>query len=169
MSDHPHLTLVDPNRSRELDEEFAPLPYYPWDERPRSLPLDPDECATAIHLSGGDLLAAAQLLKAPLHKLHRQLALHPRLARVFHEAHTLAAHRAAAEYTRALDSPHDRRREWGAKNILATRAAANHPFAPNPANASASLTLAQAGPSRTLTFRWRTDADEVKTIDGDAG
>jgi hypothetical protein len=165
--DKPYLTLVDPDRDRSRDEEFSPLPYYGWDERPSTLPLDPDECATAIHLAQGDLPAAAALLKVPHHKLHRQVVIHPRLARVLSESLALAHNRAASEYIRALDSPSDRRREWAAAKILSTRSAASHPFAPAPPQPStASLSLQQSGPSRTLTFRWRTDEDDVKTIDG---
>jgi hypothetical protein len=161
--DKPYLTLVDPSATPELDQEFAPLPFYPWDERPPTLPLDPDECATAIHLAQGDLPNAAALLRTPLHKLNRQVAHHPRLQRVIAEAHSLAIARAAAEYIRALDSPSDRRREWGAKAILATRAAQSHPFAPAPPNTSASVSLTQTPSARTLTFRWRTDEDDQTT------
>jgi hypothetical protein len=168
MADHPHLTLVDPSKSKEHDEEFIPLPFYPWDSRPPSLPLDPDECATAIHIAQGDLPAAANLLKVPLHKLNRQIRNHPRLARVLQETNELTVARAASEYINALSSPSERRREWASTKIMASRAAAQHPFSPAPAqpNAqSASLSLTDAG--RTLTFRWRTDADDVPTIEGD--
>jgi hypothetical protein len=41
---------------------------------------------------------------------------------------------------------------------MRSRAAAQHPFAPNPPNHTASLTLAQG--DRRLTFRWRTDDDD---------
>lgn len=162
--DHPHLTLVDQSRDVSRDGEFLPLPFYPWDERPPSLPLDPDETATAIHLANGDLPAASSLLKVPLHKVIRQIAHHPRLARVLNEALALATHRAASEYIRALDSPNDRRREWAATKILASRAAQSHPFSPAPVapSAAASLTLSDPnGRGRVLTFRWRTDADDA--------
>ena len=164
----PYLTLVDPNRSTEQDDEFLPLPYYPWDERPAGLGLDADECATAIHLAQGDLPSAAKLLKVALYKLNRQVVHHPRLQRVLTEAHNLAVTRAASEYIRALDSDSDRRREWGSKNILASRAAQQHPFSPAPAQPSTAQ-LQLTAPNRTLTFRWRTDADDqAKVIDHDA-
>lgn len=168
----PYLTLVDPNRLTDQDAEFLPLPYYPWDERPFTFPLDQDECATALHLTGGDLPNAAKLLRVPLHKLNRQVVHHPRLQRVIIEAHTLATHRAAAEYLRALDSDNDRRREWGAVKILASRAAQQHPFSPAPAQPSTAHLSVNAPNARTLTFRWRTDADDqaaqAKVIDHDA-
>jgi hypothetical protein len=165
--DKPYLTLVDPDRSTEQDDEFLPLPHYPWDERPPTVALDVDECATALHLAQGDLPAAAALLKVPLHKLNRQVLAHPRLARILSEANALVIARAASEYIRALDASSDRRREWAAKNLLATRAAQAHPFAPAPPSSSATLSLTDAGSARTLTFRWRTDADEVPVIDAD--
>jgi hypothetical protein len=34
-------------------DEFVPLPYYPFEARPDSIPLDVDECATALFLGGG--------------------------------------------------------------------------------------------------------------------
>ena len=65
MDKPPHLTLVTPTHTQsEHDQEFIPLPFYPWTERPSTLPLDPDECATAIHVAKGDIpKAAAALLK----------------------------------------------------------------------------------------------------------
>jgi hypothetical protein len=166
MADHPHLTLVDPSKSKEHDEEFIPLPFYPWDSRPPSLPLDPDECATAIHIAQGDLPAAANLLKVPLHKLNRQIRNHPRLARVLQETNELTVARAASEYITALSSPSERRREWASTKIMASRAAQSHPFSPAPAQpGAASLSLSDTPAGRTLTFRWRTDADETVTID----
>jgi hypothetical protein len=171
MADHPHLTLVDPSKSKEHDEEFIPLPFYPWDSRPPSLPLDPDECATAIHIAKGDIPAAAALLKVPEFRLNRQIRHHPRLQRVRDESLEIVHNRAASEYIQALDSPSDRRREWAAAKILATRSAASHPFAPAPAQPSAqsaSLSLSNTAAGRTLTFRWKTDADEpVIEHDGD--
>jgi hypothetical protein len=58
--------------------EFLPLPYFVWDSRPETLPLDVEECATALYLADGDLKAAAALLKVtvaqlrkPIRKTHR--------------------------------------------------------------------------------------------------
>lgn len=160
-NDHPHLTLVDPNSTADLDAEFIPLPHYPWDERPPNLALDPDECATALHICKGDIHNAAALLRIPAHKLNREILRHPRLTRVIQEALSLVVSRASSEYIRALDDPGDRRREWGAQNIMRSRAAASHPLAPNPPGSSASLTLTSQTGDRRLTFRWRTDADDA--------
>lgn len=162
--EHPYLTLVDPNNTTEEPGEFVPLPFYPWDQRPAHLVLDADEVATAIHLSAGDLIAAAELLRVPLVRVARALKAHPRLQRVMDEATHCAVARAAAEYIRALSSPNDRRREWGASQIMRSRAAQAHPFAPAPAGQTQSSTSVTVTP-RAITFRWRTDADDASQTD----
>jgi hypothetical protein len=70
-------------KPREYDaSEFEPLPFYPFDERSLSLPLDVDECATAIYLSHGDIGAAAALLKVSPARLNRVVRASPRLMRL---------------------------------------------------------------------------------------
>ena len=167
MTDHPHLTLVTPNTTTDHDQEFIPLPFYGWTERPSTLPLDPDECATAIHIANGDIPAAAALLKVPQFKLERQIRHHPNLARILNEELQIAVSKSRSELLTALASPNDRRREWAATKILASRIAQNDPFAPAPAQPSAqaaSLSLTSSAAGRTLVFRWRTDADETQPV-----
>ncbi len=172
MTEPPHLTIVDENFANDHNQEFVPLPFYSWTERPSTLPLDHDEVATAIHLAQGDITQAAFLLKTPIVRVTRSLRASPRLQRVLAECHDIAIARAASEYIKGLDSPSDRRREWAAKALLATRAASSHPFAPAPPSSaqSASLALSSAqNGTKTLTFRWRTDADDVRPDDDIAG
>jgi hypothetical protein len=168
MDKPPHLTLVTPTHTQsEHDQEFIPLPFYPFSERPPTLPLDPDECATAIHIAQGDLPKAADLLKVPQFKLEREVRRHPNLARILNEELQIAVSRSRSELLTALDSPSERRREWAASKILASRIAQNDPFAPAPAQPSAqsaSLSLTNTAAGRTLVFRWRTDADETQPV-----
>jgi hypothetical protein len=171
MDKPPHLTLVTPTHTQsEHDQEFIPLPFYPFTERPSTLPLDPDECATAIHLAEGDLPKASALLKVPQFKLEREVRRHPNLQRILNEELQIAVSRSRSELLDALSSPNDRRREWAATKILASRIAQNDPFAPAPAQpsaAQASLSLTSTAAGRTLVFRWRTDADDnPPVIDG---
>ena len=63
-------------------DEFVPLPYFPWDTRPESLPLDVDECATAIFLSNGDHDTAAKLLKVDRRQLKAVIRRSPGLQRL---------------------------------------------------------------------------------------
>jgi hypothetical protein len=161
-ADKPYLTLVDPNASPEHDLEFAPLPYYPWDERPPSLPLDPDEAATAIHLAHGSLPDAASLLRIPEFRLARLIRQSPRLQRVFEEAYSLTVARAASIPIRTLYSPtaDQRALEWASTKVLQSRAAMGHPLSPAPPSTIQSSAQIQLTP-KSITFRWRTDADDV--------
>jgi hypothetical protein len=152
-----HLTLVDPGN----DDEFIPLPIYPWDERPRTLPLDHDECATAIHLAHGELVRAAALIKVPLHRLTRLVKQSPRLQRIHTESFEAALIRAAAVPIDTLFDPasDQRAKEWASTKVLQSRLAQGHPLSPAPP-ASIQSTLTVSPAQRTITFRWRTDADD---------
>jgi hypothetical protein len=76
MSDAPSPVF----KPREHDaSEFEPLPFYPFDERSLSLPLDVEEAATAIYLARGDISAAASLLKVTSSRLNKLIRRSPRL------------------------------------------------------------------------------------------
>jgi hypothetical protein len=62
--------------------EFAPLAFFPWDSRPETLLLDPDEVATALFLAKGELTAAASLLKVDKVRLNKVIRRVPKLARL---------------------------------------------------------------------------------------
>jgi hypothetical protein len=73
--------LVDrqPPRRRPSPDEFVPLPFYPFDERSPTYPLDYDEVATALFLANGDLKTAADLLKVTTTRLKKPIRQTPRL------------------------------------------------------------------------------------------
>lgn len=180
--DKPYLTLVDPSHDPQADE-FIPLPFYPWDERPPHLPLDHDECATAIHLSGGSLEAASDLLKVPLHRLSRSVRASPRLQRVKSESLSISVEKAESKVLAALDAgefeldpetgqktfiPNHRRQEWAVNKLLASRAAMGSPLSPAPASSAqsaASLTLTQSQGQKSVTFRWKTADDQLTALE----
>jgi hypothetical protein len=159
MDKPPYLTVVDATQSPE-DLEFAPLPYYPWDERPPTLPLETDEAATAIHLTHGDLACAAHLLKVPTIRLQRLVKQSPRLQRVQEESYGVALAQAASIPIRTLFDPRADQRalEWASTKVLQSKLAQGHPLSPAPPSTTQSASL-QIGPQRTLTFRWRTEND----------
>lgn len=167
MSDKPYLTLVDPSSQPELDDEFAPLPYYPWDERPPTLPLSQEEAATALHLAHGDVPQAAELLKTPHFRLARVLRQSPRLQHIQREAYGLVLDRAASVPIRTLFNPSSDQRalEWASTKVLQSRLAQGHPLSPAPPQPSAAQASLQINPNRSITFRWRTDADDLPTSD----
>jgi hypothetical protein len=70
---------------RPTADEFVPLPWYNWDARPDTVPLDLDECATALYLANGDIKAAAARLKITVAQLNRCIRKWPRLQRLIVE------------------------------------------------------------------------------------
>jgi hypothetical protein len=149
------------------DEEFLPLPYFPWDERPATSLLDVEECATALYLEGGHLARAASRLKIDELRLKRFIKRHPRLVRLQDELYGVYVDRAAGRVIDAL-SADDTRVQWAAAlKILSTKAAASHPFSPN-GDGSPSLTI--NNDNREIVFKWRTEPlpleDGGKVIDG---
>jgi hypothetical protein len=163
----PYLTLVDPGASSDHDQEFTPLPYFPWDERPQTLLLDADEAATAIHLAHGDVAEAARLLKVPIVRLTRLVRNSPRLVRVQEESLQTVLAKARSVPIQTLFDPNadQRAREWASTRVLQSRLAIGDPLSPAPASSAqsnASLTVNQQ--TRTIQFRWRTDADDA-TLD----
>ena len=154
MDNPPHLTLVTSTTASEHDQEFIPLPFYPFTERPATLPLDPDECATAIHIARGDLPKASDLLKVPQFKLEREVRRHPNLARILNEELQIAVSKSRSELLTALESPNDRRREWAASKILASRIAQSDPFAPAPAGSTTANNVTINQDNKEITIHW---------------
>lgn len=130
------------------DDEFAPLPMFTWDERPISLALDIDECATAIHFAHGDLKAAAHLLRVPIARLNRSIRAHARLKRILHdELETVVIAGASVPIQTLFDPTADQRaKEWASTKVLQSKLAHEiaHPLSPSPATAGPSLP--SAGP-----------------------
>ncbi len=67
---------------RPTAEEFLPLAWFPWAERPLSSPIDIEEAATALFLKNGDIDAAAARLKVTRARLDRVVRRSPRLMRL---------------------------------------------------------------------------------------
>ena len=56
---HPSRSMpAPPTVPPDLGMSFSPCLFFPYEERPLDLPLDVEECATAIYLKNGDLDAA---------------------------------------------------------------------------------------------------------------
>jgi hypothetical protein len=63
-------------------EEFFPLPWFPWESRPETLPLDQEEVATALFLKNGDINRAAERLRVTPARLNKCIRKSPRLIRL---------------------------------------------------------------------------------------
>lgn len=58
----------------ELPDDLVPLPTAPYSERPIELPLDVEECRTALWLTRGNVTKAAALIKVPSGRLRKFIA-----------------------------------------------------------------------------------------------
>jgi hypothetical protein len=146
-----------------IDEEFIPLPYYPWDHRPSTTPIGAEEAATALYLAEGEVVLAAATLKVEPLRLIRVIRRSPRLTRLHQELVSLLNDKVHHEYKRAFADEDDRRREWAASKISQTRQFQDHPLAPNqstPTNA----TLTLGGPTKII-ISWD---DGPQTIEHDS-
>jgi hypothetical protein len=127
-----HLKLVDGNSNLlDVDAEFIPLPYYPWERRPSHLPLDVEEVATALYLTRGLIGQAAERLKVEPLKVVRSISRSARLTRLHAELASLLNDKVHEEYINAFESDDDRRREWASAKVAQTKQFQGHPLAPN--------------------------------------
>lgn len=69
-----------------MPNDLVPLPTAPWDSRPDALPLDVEECRTAIWKVRGNITNAASLLKISPERLRRFVKSSPRLSAEMQEA-----------------------------------------------------------------------------------
>ena len=163
--DKAHLRLVDGLQPSDIEAEFQPLPYYPWDRRPSHLPLDIEECATALYLAEGVIGRAADRLKVEPLKLTRQIARSPRLVRLHAELTALLNDKVHEEYIKAFGSEDDRRREWAASKVSNTKGFQSHPLAPN-GQVSPAVTI--GGPT-SITIHWGDPPEGAKLIEHEGG
>ena len=154
-----------------IEEEFLPLPYFPWAARPSHAVLEVEECATALYLAGGEVSVAAEKLRVEPLRLQRAINRHERLRRLHAELVSLLNDRVLHEVRRAFDDDDSRRREWASAKVMNSRQFQDHPLAPANANAPQ---LSITHENNNITFVWRTEplpvdggAKEVDCLPGD--
>lgn len=102
-----------------LPDDLAPIPTQPWDKRPLELPLDVEECRTAIWRNNGNITRAAALLKCSPARLRTMVKNHERLRREVEEAAEQLVDRAEDVVAEALEDPD--RADQMARFVLQTR------------------------------------------------
>ena len=132
----------------EVDQEFLPLPYYSWETRPITVPVDIEEAATALYLHGGVVSDAAERLRIPSLKLQRIIDRSPRLTRLHKELVSLLNDKVLKQVITAFDDPENRRKEWASAQVIRSEAFRSHPLAPTRDNATPTLNI--AGPQRIV-------------------
>ena len=128
--------MSDDNTARKFEEnipdDLAPLPTMPYSERPLELPLDVEECRTAIWMASGNISEAASILKITSIRLRAFVRKSAYLSAEMQEAADRLVDIAESNVKDALTDPNDitrrdtmsrfvltnigRQRGWGSGN-----------------------------------------------------
>jgi hypothetical protein len=104
--------------------DLIPLPTMPYNVRPVELPLDIEECRTAIWRCKGNVSRAAELLKVPATRLRHFIKRSPYLERELRESLEQLADRAEEIVDEALNDEEDKgRRDQMARFVLGSQVA----------------------------------------------
>lgn len=88
----------------DAPSNLIPLPTMPYDERPDSLPLDTEECRTALFECSGNVTAAANLLKVAPSRLRAFVKASAYLTREANEFREQIVDKAEMVIMEALDN-----------------------------------------------------------------
>ena len=128
----------------QVPEDLVPIPTQPWDERPNSLPLNVEECRTALWLARGNISIAAEQLKVAVSRLRNFVNNSARLKAEQNEAREQLADRAEAIVDEALhDQTDSGRRDSMAKYVLNSAFAKDRKYGNS---ATPGLTVQSKGP-----------------------
>lgn len=105
----------------EIPADLQPLPTTPWDERPTELPLDVEECRTALWLYRGNIGDAAEALKVRSARLRNFVKNSEYLTREMAEAREILKDIAEKNVYDALtDAADSGRRDSMSRFVLST-------------------------------------------------
>ena len=105
-------------------QDLIPLPTMPYDKRPTELPLDVEECRTAIWKAKGNISRASEYLKVPSTRLRTFVEKSPYLKRELRESLEIHVDRAEEIVDEALNDEEDKaRRDQMARFVLGSQVA----------------------------------------------
>lgn len=105
-----------------LPANLQPLPTMPYDERPVELPLDIEECRTAIWKASGNVTKAAEFLKCPSNRLRNFVRKSQYLSREMEEAREQLVDTAEDNVREALEDEEDKaRRDQMSRFVLGSQ------------------------------------------------
>jgi hypothetical protein len=61
--------MLEDDQTDSIPSDLVPLPTMPYSERPSELPLETEECRTAIWMAAGNITEAAKLIKVSSNRL----------------------------------------------------------------------------------------------------
>lgn len=105
---------------QQLPQDLVPLPTAPYDVRPTSLPLDRDECRTALWMARGNITVAADILKTDSGRLRKFVKNSPFLSAELAEASEQIKDTAESVVYEALTDESDKARKDGMAKFVLT-------------------------------------------------
>ena len=139
----------------------------PWDKRPDELPLDVEECRTALWKAQGNITEAAAILKITSMRLRRFVDSSPRLSAELKESKEQLKDIAEANLVEALTDPDDTARRDSMTKFVLTNLGGDRGYGQK--NGSG-LTIKAGGGSGSFTVSWEdgssfNEPDDGKTIE----
>lgn len=104
----------------ELPSDLMPLPTRPYNERPESMPLDVEECRTALWMQRGNVSKAAEVLKIKPARLRKFIKNSPYLLSEMEEAREELKDIAEDNVYEALSSDDEGRKDSMTRFVLAS-------------------------------------------------
>lgn len=151
-----------------VPSDLVPLPTMPYSERPSELPLDPEECRTALWMSSGNVTEAAKLIKVTSIRLRNFIKKSPYLTAEMQEAADRIVDIAEANVYNALTDEQDpSRRDTMSRFVLTNIGKARGWGSGNSPN----VNIKNAG--GTIIVQWATGevfgqkTEENQTIEGE--
>lgn len=153
----------------EVPSDLVPLPTMPYSERPASLPLDVEECRTALWRVKGNIADAAELLKVSSSRLRKFVQNSAFLTAECAEATERLKDRAMAVVADALEDAEDKARQDQMARFLLTNLGRDRGFGQAAKQGGVNLKL----PQGNFTITWgdgtpvNDNGDEGDVIEGE--
>lgn len=144
----------------DAPDDLVPIPSQPWDERPTELPLDIEECRTALWVCKGSISDAAKLLKVGSARFRNFVNASEYLRRELQEASEVMADIAEKNIYEALTDPDDPGRRDTMSKWFLERKGRDRGYG------NAGGVSSGSGPKGRITISWEGDSSPV--IDGEA-
>lgn len=156
--------------ARSLPNDLIPLPTQPWNERPDSLPLDIQECRTAIWRAAGNVSKAADILKISSGRLRNFIRRSPYLSAEVQESLEQLADKAQDIIAEGLEDEDDKGRRDAAAKYVLDRIGKQRGWAPGNIGPSVNVKNAPGGNIKIVwadgtQFGDAPPANPMKTID----
>ena len=154
-----------------IPSDLVALPTMPWAERPNELPLDAEECRTAIWMARGNITEAAHILKITSKRLRNFVKASAYLSSELNEASEQLVDIAEKNVHEALTDEEDSTRRDVMSRFVLTNLGKSRGYG----SQSPSALSVKNSAGGTIIVQWadgtnfgETNSDDAKVIDGES-